>query len=259
MNTGELLYKILGATDNLQKNLYKYYFIDDLSINTINKINPNINKHTVKKYLNTQDQSAQILQYLLTNPVNISDKDIYKNLVLTTIKRSYQTPNSSLRVSRNTTKIINFFGRFIDNNISLTELPMYIGFILLIKSNNIHIYKLNINKKQLNTIKNWEDKLLIRLNTKDARYIPMNYKTGKAIILKYIFKIINSFNSNINIFLESFYSGIDLFVLTRYKPENFEIPLELLTDASINIGSLYNRIQENNTIVLENFKKKFRR
>lgn len=257
MKTEELLYELLNATDNEQKKLLKSYYIKDLSLRQIIEETTGINKYTIAKYLNIQKQSKIILSHLLSYKYSIEDNN-YKDLVLTTIKRSYQTPNSNLRVSKNNTKILVFFKRFLDFKISLTELPTYLGFITFIKANNIHIYKNNINTEYKNLINEWHNTLLIRLQTKDLRYIPFNYKSGQNVVLKYFLNIL--FNTKVpeyDILLDNYCKGIKLYILTRYKPEKIEVSER--TERILSIEKVRNTIDNANQIVLTNFKNKFKK
>ena len=239
MNT-EDLYTILDAKDDIQKELYKLYYLDGLSINKIHKIDKRINKYTIKKYLNVKKQAILILIQALSGNLNNNNS---KKLIANAIKKTYQIQNSNYRISRNSTKIIKFFNMFDD----LQEMIIYLGFITFIKSNNINIISLNNN-----LIKKWVDnKILSKIHTKNSCYLPVNYKSGQTIVLNYFINFIKQTKSYF--LLKPFYTGIELFITTRYKPIKIEIPDILKEIVDIKF------VETANNIVLNNFKNKFKR
>jgi hypothetical protein len=187
------------------RTLYQEYYINGLTIKECISKYDNINKYTIKQFINLRSHIPKILIGALTGYFDdVDDRDNLKKLILRTIDLSYTYKNSVLRISASHQKITKIFNDWFELNLPLQEIPQYIGFISLMKVHHAcfhiddHIFddyksKFNSNicyNEYVHKLHKWINSGLIT-HIKNNRYLLTHFLVCKNMIKKYLFNLIN--------------------------------------------------------------------
>ena len=265
LETQELEYK--------QRILYENYFIKNKSIRQIIKEfqeSEGINKYTIAKYLNLNVQVPKLMISIFNGYFDdVEDRENLYNFVLGMIDKSYVMAKSYFRIGRTPVKIKKVFSEWMDRGLPLADLPIFLGFVMLLKNHNVCISRNtkaweeysqhhNVDKtiyyKYLELLDQWEKSgmlKIIKTSTKSTRYMIINYASIRYNVLKYYTRFIEYclLDEDYKVYFDRLYRKLDygikmrimfMYVYNAFKTDDVNEMLdELLSDSNINIDKAY--------------------
>jgi hypothetical protein len=273
MRTLDKIFLLIDKQEYKQEVLYENYFINNKSIRQIIrefKKSDSINKYTIAKYINLNVQVPKFMISIFSGYFDdVEDRENLYNFVLGMIDKSYVLAKSYFRIGRTPIKIKKVFSEWMDRGLPLADLPVFLGFVMLLKNHNVcvsvnkeawdeYAKHHNIDRKMyydyLKLLNDWVDAGMLKeitTSTKSTRYMIINYASIRYNVLKYYTRFIEYclLDEDFKVYFDRLYRKLDygikmriifMYVYNAFKTDDINEMLDiLLSDSSIDLDKTY--------------------